>query len=157
MISVRCLDDVVVPDGTSRLSDVLHAGLSGTLNIVAEGEESIGTDADTALCCDPGLFLCSGQRFGPDSEGLLPGTVSQNVVALVGKINVDGIIAVRSADTLDELQGKHLRVLAEKPVVCLLSGQPRAVDAALLPGTDAHSLSVPGFPSQCSATGRRRF
>ena len=33
-------------------------------------------------------------------------------------------------------------MLAEKPVVCLLSGQPRAVDAALLPGTDAHSLSV---------------
>ena len=34
-------DDIVVPDGAAGLGDVLHAGLSRPLHVVAEGEEGV--------------------------------------------------------------------------------------------------------------------
>ena len=40
-VFVAGLDDIIVADGTAGLCDILHAALVGTLNVVAEGEESV--------------------------------------------------------------------------------------------------------------------
>ena len=93
-------DDVVIPDGATRLGDVQRAGLAGPLHIVAEGEEGIGAHGQAALGGDPGLFLLRGQRLGLDGEGLLPGAVGQDVLVLVGEVHVDGVVPVRAADVL---------------------------------------------------------
>ena len=34
-------DDLIVADGAAGLGNVLHAGLAGTLHVVAEGEEGL--------------------------------------------------------------------------------------------------------------------
>ena len=54
-------DDMVIPDGAAGLGNVGHAGLSGPLHIVAEGEEGIAANSDAGLRGDPRL-LSSGVR-----------------------------------------------------------------------------------------------
>ena len=57
-------------------------------------------------------------------------------------VNVDGVVAVGAADAVNEREVHHLRVLAQPPDVCLVACEACAVDAALLSGADADSLSV---------------
>lgn len=45
VVLVGRLDDIVVADGAAGLGDVGHAALVGTLDVVAEGEESIRSRA----------------------------------------------------------------------------------------------------------------
>ena len=45
IVFVAGLDDIVVTDAAAGLCDVLHATLVGALDVVAEGEESIGAQA----------------------------------------------------------------------------------------------------------------
>ena len=132
-VFIRGLDDVVVADRAAGFRDVGDAALSRALNIVAEREERVGADGHAALAGDPVLALLHRQRLGALLEDALPCTVGQNVVTLVGNINIDGVVAVRAADTVHKRQRKHLRVAAEIPVVRLAAGKARAVDAALWP------------------------
>ena len=141
-VFVGGFDDVVIPDGAAGLGDVLHAGLAGTLHIVAEGEEGIGPAGDAGLGGDPGLFLLLCQHLGLDGEGLLPHAVRQNVLILVGGVDIDGVVPVRAADTLHKLEPQDLGVLPEVPVVGLVAGKTCAVDAALLAGSHADGLAV---------------
>ena len=62
-VFVSGLDDVVVADGAAGLGDVLHAALAGALDVVAEGEEGVGAEADIVLgLFEPGLFFLPGEN-----------------------------------------------------------------------------------------------
>ena len=141
-VLVGGVDDVVVADGAARLGDVLHAGLAGAFHVVAEGEEGVAAAGHAALRGDPGFLFLSRQHLGANLEDLLPLAVAQDIVVLVGGVNVNGVVAVGAADAVDKLQAQYLRVLAQVPVVGLLSGKTGAVDAALLSGADADGLPV---------------
>ena len=43
VVFVAGCDDILITDGTARLCDILNAALVSALNVVAEGEEGIGT------------------------------------------------------------------------------------------------------------------
>ena len=45
-VFVGCFNDMVIPDGTAGLNDVLDAGFSRPLHIIAEGEEGVGAACD---------------------------------------------------------------------------------------------------------------
>ena len=133
---------MIVPNAAAGLGDIGGAGLAGPLHIVAEGEEGIGTHGHSGLGGDPGFLFLRRQHLGLDGEGLLPHAVGQNVLVLVGNIDIDGVVPVGAADALHKLEAQDLGMLAQVPVVGLIAGQTRAVDAALLAGAYADGLSV---------------
>ncbi len=141
-VFVRGLDDVVVADRSAGLGDILHAGFPRALDVVPEGEERVRPDGDAGLGRDPSALFLRRQRFGLFRKDPLPLPFAQNVLVLIRGIDVDGVVAVRAADVGLEGQREHLRVLPQEPVVRLLPGQARAVDAALLSGADADGLAV---------------
>ena len=71
-ILIGRLNDIVVPDAAAGLGDVLHAGLSRSLHVVAEGEEGVGAAGDAGEGRDPGALLLRRQGFRLHGEGLLP-------------------------------------------------------------------------------------
>ena len=144
IVFVRRLDDVVVTDRAAGFNNVGNAALSRALNIVAEGEERVGADGHAALARDPFLALLCAQRLGALLENALPRAVSKHIFALVGNVDVDGVVAVGAANAFDKWQGEYLRVAAEIPVVRLAAGETRAVDAALLARAHADGLAVLG-------------
>ena len=118
-VLVGSLDDVVIADGAAGLGNVLHAGLAGALHVVAEGEEGIGTHRNAGLGGQPGLLFLTGQRLGLLGEVQLPGALSQNILILVGDVDVDGVVTVGALDALHKGQCQHLGALTEVPVVRL--------------------------------------
>ena len=48
IVFVTAFDHKIVPDGTARLNNVRSAAPVGTLDIIAEGEESVGADRYSA-------------------------------------------------------------------------------------------------------------
>lgn len=141
-ILVAGVDDMVVADATASLCDKLHAAAMGTLDVVAEGEESIRSQGHARVLGDPCLALLAGQWFGLLGEELLPCAVAEDVLGLVADIEVDAVVAVCTANLLLEWQVHDLRVLAQPPFVSLASCQSGAVDAALLTSSDTDGLSV---------------
>ena len=133
---------MVVADAAAWLGNVLHARLSGALNIVAEGEERVGADRHARLRGDPRLLFLHAQNLGLYLEDGLPDAVSQNVLVLIREIDVDGIVTVGTAGIVQKLQAQYLGMLAQIPVVRLLAGKTCAVDTALLARAHADSLAV---------------
>ena len=133
---------MVVADAAARLSNVLHAGFSRPLNVVAKGEERVGADRHAGLRGDPSLLFLHTQHFGPDLKDILPDTVGQQILILVGGVDVDGVVAVGAADVIHKLQPQYLGMLTQIPVVGLLAGKAGAVDTALLARTHSDSLSI---------------
>ena len=135
-VFVASHDHMVIANATTCLSDILHATLVGTLNIVAEGEEGITAQTYLGVLGNPLFLLGQGQHLGLLREELLPSTVAQYVVVLVFRdIYINGVVAVGTTDTLLERQGEHFGVLAQPPDVGLLTCQTGTVDTALLTGT----------------------
>ena len=64
------------------------------------------------------------------------------VFPLVRDIDIDGVVAVGTANLLLERQVHHLRALAQPPFVSLATCQASTVDAALLTGTDTDGLTI---------------
>ena len=133
---------MVVADGAAGLSDELHAALVGALHVVAEGEESVAAQRHARILGNPFLFLFAREHLRPHLEELLPFALGQHVVVVVRDVDVNRVVAVGAADAVDEGQRHHLRMLPQPPDVGLVACQPCAVDAALLPCTDADGLSV---------------
>ena len=61
---------------------------------------------------------------------------------VVRDIDIDGVVTVGPADTIDERQCHHLRMLAQPPDISLVSCQTGTVDTTLLTSTDTDGLSV---------------
>ena len=101
-VFVAHIDHVVVTDRATRLCDILHAALVGTLNIITEREEGVGTESHILHLVEPCalLLLCEYRRLL--SEDLLPLTLSENIHILVPDINVNGVVAVRTFDLVDK-------------------------------------------------------
>ena len=101
-VFVAHIDHVVVTDRATRLCDILHAALVGTLNIITEREEGVGTESHILHLVEPCalLLLCEYRRFF--GEYFLPLTLSENIHILISDINVDGVVAVRTFDLVDK-------------------------------------------------------
>ena len=75
-VSVAGVDDVVIADGTARFSDIADAALVGSFNVVAEREESVGTQGNACVLCQPFFLFFNSQRFRLFCEEVLPCAVS---------------------------------------------------------------------------------
>ena len=51
-VLVRRGDDLIVPDGTAGLGNVLNTGLPGPLHVVPEGEEGVAAHGDAGDLCE---------------------------------------------------------------------------------------------------------
>ena len=69
VVLVAGLNHVVVSDRATRLCDVADARLVGALDIVAEGEEGVGTQSHTGVLSDPSAFFFRGERAERDGTG----------------------------------------------------------------------------------------
>ena len=112
------------------------------LDVVAKREEGVGAKGDIGLLRDPLFLLGQGQRLRTLGEPLLPLAIGQNVLVLVRRVNIDSVVAVRTANVFNELQTQNLRMLAQIPVVSFIAGKTRAMDAALLAGADTDCQAV---------------
>ena len=119
------------------MGDVLHAALVGALDVVAEGEEGIGTEGHLGVLGNPCFlfFWCEGS--GLFSEELLPCTFAKDIFVFIADVYVDGVVAVGTADAFFEWEGENLGALAEPPDVGFVTSKTGAVDAALLTCSDA--------------------
>ena len=141
VILVASHDDMIVTDGSAGLSDILNAALSSSLDVITEGEECIGTEAYVEVLLEPLLLLFLCKYFGLNLEELLPSALGKNVVVLIGDIDIDSVVSVRSSDTVYELKSHDLGVLTEPPDICLVTCKSCAVDTGLLSCTDTDSLT----------------
>ena len=82
-VFVTCLDNIVIADRTTRLCDILDAALVSALDIVAEWEESIRTEADILHLVKPCTFLLTGKYRRLLGEEFLPGAVGENIHVFV--------------------------------------------------------------------------
>ncbi len=92
--------------------------------------------------CDPGASFPRRSDGAGCSVKVSATRRRQHVLLLVGGVDVDGVVAVGTADVVEELQRQHLRMLAQLPVVGLVARQTGAVDAALLARAHADGLAV---------------
>ena len=133
---------MVVAHRTTSLSNVLHTRLVGTLDVVAKGEERITAQTYIGVLGKPGFLFFHRQRFRLLGEELLPGAFTQYIFIFVANIDIDGVVAVSTTNTFLKRQSHHLRTLTQPPDVGLVACQTSAVDAALLPCTNADGLTV---------------
>ena len=56
-------DNILITDGTARLCDILNAALVSALNVVAEGEEGIGTQGNAGQLIQPCAFFFSRKNW----------------------------------------------------------------------------------------------
>ena len=82
---------MIVTDGSARLSDVLNAALSCSLDVITEGEECVGTECYIVVLLKPLLLLFLCKYFGLNLEELLPSALGKNVVVLIGDIDIDSV------------------------------------------------------------------
>ena len=130
---------MVISHRSTRLGYILHATLVSTLNVVTKWEECIRSKCYICILVKPSSLLLCCKYVRLYLEELLPLALSENVHVVVADVEVDGVVAVSAADTVNELKSHYLGGLSEIPVVSLGSCKPRAVDTRLLP---------------CAATGR---
>ena len=114
----------------------------GPFNIITKGEESIATQGYAVELGNPGFLFFPRERFRFFGEQILPDTVGQDVFIVVRDVDVDGVIAVRTADIVTERQVQNFRILTEPPDIGFVTSQARAVDAGLLTSTDADGHAV---------------
>ena len=101
-VLVASLDDIIVTDATASLSYVLYATLVSTLDVVAEWEEGIATEANACILSNPSFLLLTGQWLRLLCEELFPNTILKYVFPLVRDIDIDGVVAVGTANLLLE-------------------------------------------------------
>src|SRR5699024_2421268 len=111
-------------------------------DVVAEGEEGIGTQGHAGHLIQPFPLLFSGKYGRLLRKDLLPGSVSEHILVLFPDVDVNGVVSLSSLDILSKRQGEHLRALTEEPVVRFLPCQAGAVYSGLLTGAHTDRLSV---------------
>ena len=143
-VLIAFLDDQIVPDGAAGLGDVLDAGGFGALDVVGEGEASIGTEGNAVKFGQEFPLVFFRQPVGLAGEVVLPDAVGADVLLVAVDVAVDHVVPVGAAEVGAEGQGQGLGVLAQEEGVGLGAGQPGAVDAGLLTRAHAHGLPVIG-------------
>lgn len=141
-ILVAGSNHMIVTDASTCLCNIFNAALMSPFYIIAKWEESIRPQADTCILADPlFLFLKRKHRrlFGKE---ILPYSISKYIVMILTDVNINGIIAICTADMLYPRQCKHFWMLTQPPYVGFITGQTRAMNAALLTGTNTYGLST---------------
>lgn len=148
---VGSLDDLVVhntPSGGGKVSDSTPGGPP---DVVGEGEEGVTGERDLAgNALEPALLLLGGERrrclaLSEESLPLLALTSSGLCLPdLARDEDVRTVGAVGTLDSLAPVEGEDARVVSKPPGVGLGSGETRAVDAGLLPGSESNRSSAVG-------------
>ena len=97
VLLVALFDDQIIADGAAWLSDVLHTGSKGALDIVAEGAERIATQCHIAAGCQPGLLIAFRQSIGLLGKIVLPNALSADIFFVAVDIAIDDIITIGTA------------------------------------------------------------
>ena len=142
-VLIAGVNDLLVADRAAGLDNGGHAGAAGTLDVVAEGEEGVGAQADTG-------DVAAGTPSFPPRSGAAGCSVKVSAQTsspmtssgVVADVHINGVVAVGLGNIVTEGQVQHLVHVAQLPVVGLLARQTGAVDAALLAGAHADGLAV---------------
>ena len=129
IVLVASLDNVIIADRTAGFGYIFNARLLSALNIVAEGEECVRTKTNARILSEPSLLFLSSKYSRLSLEYLLPFTVAENVLIFVAHVNVDSVIAVSAADSVNEIKSHNLRRLSQPPVISFLTCKTCAVDS----------------------------
>ncbi len=78
-VLIAGVDDLLVADGAAGLDDGSNAGAAGPLDVVAEGEECVRTQAHAGDVAQVLFLFLSGQRLGLTGESLGPDVVTDDV------------------------------------------------------------------------------
>ena len=127
LIAAICYN--VVTNTSAGLSDIGNAAAVSTLYIIIEGEECVTCKSDAASGCKICLLFLTSKGLGLMGEESLPVAVADSVLRIFAEVNVDSVISVRSANAGKEGHVENLFVLAEKPVISLLSCKTCAMDS----------------------------
>mgnify|MGYP001064455127 CR=1 FL=1 len=141
-VLIAGLNNIIITDRAACLCNILNAAAMRTLNVIAEREECVTAESNVLQLCNPSLFLFASQRFRFFSEEVFPYAVSQYILIIIGDVNVDGVVAVGAAYSVNEREVHYFRVLAQPPYIGLVSCEACAVDTALLTCSDTDGLSV---------------
>ena len=123
VIFITGCDDILITDGTARLCDILNAALVSALNVVAEGEEGIGTKGNAGQLIQPCAFFFSRKNGRLLCENLLPGAVRADIHIFLTDVNIDGVVSLCPLDILAEGQVQRPSG-SDEGTSCLLSGLP---------------------------------
>ena len=125
-VLVGGFDDLVVPDGAAGLGDILHPRLSGPFHVVAEGEEGVRAQGDAGEALGDPLLLDGGRQvLGAGLEKLLP-DAAPGEGRKVRDVLIDGVVPLRTAQRVQEVQFQDPGVLPQPPDVRLVPRQPGA-------------------------------
>lgn len=105
LVFITAVDDLLVPDGSSRLSNIGDPTLQGSLNIIREGEKGIRSQGNSFY---PGeeLFLSLGsQDLGLPAEVFLPNPILTNIFLVLIDVAVDDVILGISTEFGQEGKG----------------------------------------------------
>ena len=101
-ILVAGIDNIVITNRSTWLSDILNARLMGTLDVVTEGEECIGAKAYIGILIQPCSLLFTGEDLRFYSEESLPCTIFQNIHVILTDIEIDCVITIRTTNIITE-------------------------------------------------------
>jgi len=119
-VLIADLDDVIVSDRSAGLRDNGNAALLRSFDIITEWEERVGAQRNACNSVKVCSLLCLCEGLGLSGKECLPNAVSEDVIALVGDINVDSVISVGTLYAVDKGKVQHLLVLTEMPDVSLV-------------------------------------
>ena len=95
-VLIAGINHKIVPDGAARLCNIGNTAPICPLNIIPEGEESIGAEGNPADRIQISAGLRCGQRFGAGKEILLPVALCSNIFLVFVDVAVDHIVPVGS-------------------------------------------------------------
>lgn len=144
IVGISSSNDEVILDGSGGSSNVLDTGLLGTVDVVGEGEEGVGGDDDILELLHVGSTLLGSESSGDGLELCLPGSTLLTLANLVENVEVNGVGLVSTLGLLLEVKVQDLGVVAQPPVVGLVTSKTGAVDTGLLAGTETDDHSVLG-------------
>ena len=141
-VFIAGLNHIVVSNRAAGLGNVFYSALMGALDVVAKRKEGIAAERYLAILRYPIAFLFTCQWGRTGIEKLLPNAFCQHVIVVFADVNVNGIVAIGPSDVGFERQTHHFGMLAEPPNIGFVTCQSCAMDATLLPRSDADSLPV---------------
>ncbi len=120
---------VAVTEGATGLHDVLHAGLSGSIEAVSEWHESIRAQGQTTESGQPGALF--GGRYwlgstGKERQQALPLRLGELVPTYE---LLDCVVSFVPPDFLLEMQLQGFRMHSKQPGIGLFTSKASATDA----------------------------
>ena len=133
---------MIISHRTARLSHILHTASVGALNVIPEREKCVRSQSHICVLVQPCTLLLSSKHCRFYLEDILPCTVSQHIHIILAHVQINGIVAVCTLDTVNKLKSQHLRRLAQPPVVSLRACKTGTVNSGLLSCSDTDGLST---------------